>query len=61
MNPITIITAVPNIHTDPYKKRWRLGVGIMLSRSGVRLLPNIKLIDTTECITKVPVSVSYMK
>ena len=30
-------------------------------RSGVRLLPNLTLIDTTECITKIPVSFSYMK
>jgi len=29
MNPITIITAIPNIHTDSYKKRWSLGVGVM--------------------------------
>jgi len=30
MNPIPIITAIPNIHTDSYKKRWSLGVGLTL-------------------------------
>jgi hypothetical protein len=30
MNPITIITAIPNIHTDSYKKQCSLGVGLTL-------------------------------
>jgi len=34
MNPITIIMAIPNIHTDSYKKRWSLGVGLTFDVSG---------------------------
>jgi hypothetical protein len=28
MKPITIITAIPNIHIDFYKKQWSFGVGL---------------------------------
>ena len=34
MNPIPIITAIPNIHTDSYKKQWSLGLGLTLEMSG---------------------------
>jgi hypothetical protein len=46
MNPIPIITAIPNIRTDSYKKRWSLGVGLtfeVLGSGGVYVRLTLKV------------------